>query len=216
MLPGVAEAANRLAETNGEIDYRLEPLRVHGREMIAVRQDQLRVAKDSGEGIIDFVAEDRAEIGIRRAPRQSEHGRGHVHPTQAALGKTHYERNEVGDPRDEFHLASRHEASCLELSLGRRDQNHGRGGRELAKQTVERLMPGKIGIEHDHSGSEAADEFAEAEEVRDNDRTPRRREALHFTAKVLRENLIGDTEQRTVVRESHHFAGGAVHEGHVL
>ena len=80
MFPGVAEAADGFAEADGEVDHGLEAVRIHGGEALAVSEKQLGVAEDSGERIIDFVAEDRGEVGRQFRPRRAGNGFRFVRP----------------------------------------------------------------------------------------------------------------------------------------
>lgn len=63
-LPFRAEATDRFAEADGEVDYRLQALHGNGREIWAkLREKKLRIAENPREGIVDFVTQDLREIG---------------------------------------------------------------------------------------------------------------------------------------------------------
>jgi hypothetical protein len=72
LFPGVAEAADGFAEADGEVDDDLQALGVHSAEALAVGQQQLGVAQDARERIIDFVAENGADVFRKLGPRRPD------------------------------------------------------------------------------------------------------------------------------------------------
>jgi hypothetical protein len=68
-FPGVAESADGFAEAHGEFDYGLQPLHIHRGQACAVREQQLGVAQNSGERIIDFVAKNFRYVFRHSRPR---------------------------------------------------------------------------------------------------------------------------------------------------
>jgi hypothetical protein len=47
VFPGIADTADGFAETNGEVNDRLQPLRLDGAQPVLVREQQLGIAKNS-------------------------------------------------------------------------------------------------------------------------------------------------------------------------
>src|ERR1700735_5292010 len=67
---GVPETPNGFPETDGEVEDSLKALSVDGGEALAMREQELGIAENAGEGIIHFVAKDRADVGGELGPRR--------------------------------------------------------------------------------------------------------------------------------------------------
>ena len=83
-FPGEADAADGFAEADGEIDDGFETLIGGGRKAVAMREEQLGIAEDAGEGIIEFVAENFGEIFGQLGPGGAEGRFGALGPATAA------------------------------------------------------------------------------------------------------------------------------------
>lgn len=95
-LPFGAEAADRFAKTHGEVDYGFQTLHGNGRETWAkLRQQKLRIAKNSRQRIIDFVTQNLGEIGRQiRGPGGTEFKLDSLWRAQMALDESSSQRKE--------------------------------------------------------------------------------------------------------------------------
>jgi hypothetical protein len=59
----VTEAANGFADTHGQVRDGLQALDSVRRQTIAAHQQQFGVAQDAGQLVVEFVAENFAEVG---------------------------------------------------------------------------------------------------------------------------------------------------------
>ena len=71
-LPGIAQPPGSLAQTHGQIDHGLQSLGIRMRQAIPMRQNQLRIAENSGERIIDFVPEYFSRVWRQSSPGRSQ------------------------------------------------------------------------------------------------------------------------------------------------
>ena len=82
-IPGMAEAANRLAETHRELAHRFQALNGVRREAIAAAEEQFGIAEDAGQLIIQLVPQHFAEAGsklLERERRQVRRGCAEANP----------------------------------------------------------------------------------------------------------------------------------------
>ena len=61
-VPGVGQAANGFAETNGKFGNSLQALDGARRQAVAPRQQQLRIPENSSQWIVDFVTKNFSEV----------------------------------------------------------------------------------------------------------------------------------------------------------
>jgi len=156
LLPGVAEAAGGFAEADSEIDDSLEPLGIDGAEAFAVSEKQLGVAENAGKRVIDFVAEDRADIAAQSGPRRTECKFGGFGPAKPAFDESGRKGNEISGANDEFDIAFRDEGRDIRLAFERCEQDHGGVRAELAKELVEQRLLEEIEIQENYVRGKAA------------------------------------------------------------
>lgn len=93
-FPFGTETADRFAETDSEVDNSLQALHGNGRQIWAkLRKKKLRIAENSRQRIINFVAQDFREIGRQiRGPCGTEFKLDGLRRAQTAFDKGRSER----------------------------------------------------------------------------------------------------------------------------
>jgi hypothetical protein len=96
----MAQPARRFTKPHGQVDNRLQALRVGSRKAVAVRQHKFGVAQDSGEQVIDFMAQDFGATRGQACPRRPERGLRTLGPAQSALDQTGGHWNKITGARN--------------------------------------------------------------------------------------------------------------------
>ena len=78
------------------------------------------IAEDSGERIINLVAEDRADVARQVGPLRFRHGFQLFRSSHSALDQAGGRGDEISGARHEFHFSRSHEGRDFRLPVQRR------------------------------------------------------------------------------------------------
>jgi hypothetical protein len=127
----VAEAADGLAQAHRQLRDGLQALDGVRREALAASEQQLRVAQHTGELVVQFVAEDFAEVGGEFVGGDRRHFRRRGRQMNATLDARRGQRHKRAAARNKIGGARRDQESQLPAALDTgHDDNRGGFGQQ--------------------------------------------------------------------------------------
>lgn len=191
-IPGVAEAANCLAQAHRQLAHRFDTLDGVRRKPVAAAEKQFGVAEDAGQLIIELVPQDFAETGsklLEREGRQVRRGRAEANPPLHS-GRGQWHKGAAAG--NEIRRAGGDEEGQLPAALGRGHDDDRSAFHKQRDRGFESIHAGDSGfVQQRHQRLSTREDFACLGGRRDDSGGPGLRPAIEFRLIFAGEPRIG-------------------------